>query len=456
MKSLKKITTQKGNALIFFVLFILPILSFLLMLTFDVASIYTAKRKVQDVLDDASLQGVKFFPYKNYAISVSKNYLNAQGLSEDDFAILATTDGIEISYKKNYELVFSRLANTLFNASADLSWPVSAISFATPAIGDYLLLLDRGFYNSPNDEISLWGSEGEWPSALYFEMEKEKYTTPKYYTEQCFNEIFSPLKRILIDTYNFLEGFSLNSVGVGTYPGVAYKRDLDLIREIKKVNKNDRVSFLEYAGDDGTTTTGCFDASQKENQEEKYKAPIKNELYFQNNDEDTIANQENKFLFTNSLWALPVHKGYDVDFENTLDNAIRLILSSGTIKDRYTRSSEIEKIIFIFSTALPSINGIFFPDDNVKTILKEKLSKLDNIANTQDMKINIVYVLFENDKVDTLSSSNIESFENYFSNSNFELKSFNFFVLNEENFDDLQNKLMTFLQLHKKEGAIWR
>lgn len=445
---------QNGNALIFFVLFVLPILSFLLMLTFDVATIYTSKRKVQDVLDEASLQGVKFFPYKNYAINVAKNYLNSNGLEDDNLTVVATSEGINISYNKNYELVFSRLADTFFNAHANLSWPVRVSSFSTPAIGDYFLLLDRNFYNSPDDESLLWGNDGEWPSALYFNMNNTQYQNPRYYTQQCFNEAFSPVKQMLIDTYNFLEGFSLNSIGVGVFPGVAYKRDVDLIREIKKVNKNEPVNFLQYAGIDGTTTQGCYNASLEENQEEKYKAPTRNELYFNNDNEKKI--DDSHFVFANSFWSIPVHKGYFSNFENVLDSAIKHILSSGTISDRYTTSSNIEKTIFIFSTAVPSINKIFFPNNNLKATLINKIKELDIIAKQQDIKVNIVYVLYESNKVDDVVLNDIKAFKNYFNNGVFQAQSFNFYFITDSNIEDLQNKLMTFLQLHKKEGSIWR
>ena len=179
--NLKQFTkNEQGNSLIFFLLFVLPILSFLFAITFDVATLYTKRRHIQNTLDNAVLTGVKFYPYIETARAVTEKYLSDHEL--DGSVVTATRGGISVSYSKRYEFVFSKLIYNFSGKRGTIAYPVSAFSQVSPSISDVLILLDRNTYNSPNDEANTWGRD----AAKYFEDNEPYNTSPKYYTEQCY------------------------------------------------------------------------------------------------------------------------------------------------------------------------------------------------------------------------------------------------------------------------------
>lgn len=447
---------QNGSTLIFFVLFVIPTLSFLLMITFDVASLYTAKRSVQKILDEASLQGVKFYPYKDYALNITRSYLLNHGLEEKNLEIIADDTGIRISYRKNYEMLFSNLTKFFVggngksgNKKTIISYPLNAFSYATPSVSDVLLLLDRNSYNSPNDKKNLWGSVGEAPSAMYFEQNDDKFTSsPRYYTQQCFNEVFSPLKNILIDTYNFYGSTHLNSVGVGVFPGGSYKRDIEYIKNISAASfLNNEAKFLYYTSDDGFKSLDCFNAALNELQEIRYRFPLVRDDYKIINNLENNSVEDGKASVLTSIWSTPVHKGYKANFINVLESAGRTLISAKGRADRNTLSEDLNKNLFIFSSNLPTSDLI---------ALETSLDGLDEILKGVNFKLNIIYVLFQTNKVPGLSSASISKHKTFIKRYNKKDKTIKLFLLHQNSSEKLSDDIRDFIWLNKKEGSIWR
>ena len=80
-------------------------------ITFDVASIYTKRRGIQHILDEATLQGVKVFPYKDQAKVATIDYLNKHGVDSNYYTVNVNDTGIEVKYHRDHAMVFSNVFN---------------------------------------------------------------------------------------------------------------------------------------------------------------------------------------------------------------------------------------------------------------------------------------------------------------------------------------------------------
>lgn len=438
---------QKGSNVIFFALFIIPVLSFLFMLAFDTASIYTKRKYVQRILDEASLQGVKFFPHRDYARQITINYLTSHSLEAEYFKVEVDTNGVKINYNKPYFLVFSNLANHFAGIKEPYTIMVSGFSFASPSVSDVLLLLDRNPYNSPTsaDNDKLWGSVGEYPSAVYFSSIGLNENFARYSTQQCFNEVMIPLKNILLETYNFFGNVELNSVGVGVFPSGdegEIKHEIYLIKDIDKANfSSDEAKFLPYNDEDGVPSVSCYNAALNETQEEKYMFPKYDREYNdkvnnQNKIDDDLRNSD---LLT-SIWSMPVNKGEKSDANKVLEHGLKYLISSKTRGERHTPSVNISKNLFIITSNIPS--NLSIPDE-IKDVVK-----------SINMKINVVYVLLVSNQVK--SENNTNNFKNVLKVLNEANKNFKFYLISNDNQEDLSSSLQNFIWLNKKEGSIWR
>lgn len=440
---------QKGSNVIFFAMFIIPVLSFLFMLAFDTASIYTKRKYAQRILDEATLQGVKFFPHRDYAKQITTNYLTSHSLEDKYFNVKVDANGIKVNYNRPYFLVFSNLANHFAGIKDPYTIMVSAFSFASPSVSDVLILLDRNSYNSPTsaDDDKLWGSVGEYPSATYFSSAGLNDELARYSTQQCFNEVMISLKNILLETYNFYGSVELNSVGAGVFPSGdegETKHEIYLIKDIDKANfSSTEAKFLPYSDNDGVASLSCYKAAINESQEEKYLFPKYDSEYNNNNDnlENTDAPNENGLSsILTSIWSAPVNKGEISDASSVLDHGLKYLISAKTRADRHTSSINVSKNLFILTSNIPSSISL---SEEVK-----------NVSKDINKKINVIYVLLESDKIK--KNKTPQDFKNMLKTLNNDNDNIKFYLISSDNKDELSSNLQNFIWLNKKEGSIWR
>ena len=437
----KHLNNQKGYNIIFYALFVFPILSFLLAITFDVASIYTKRRGIQHILDEATLQGVKVFPYKDQAKVATIDYLNKHGVDSNYYTVNVNDTGIEVKYHRDHAMVFSNVFNYISQKNNKLNipaiyYPVSAYSFASPSVSDYLLLLDRNSYNAPRDVNNLWGSEGQWPAAIYFNQNEEEFGNPRYYTQQCFNEVFLPLKNLLLETYYFLGSVRLNSIGIATYPGGNYSRDFETLKDIAKANfDNKEAKFFSYTDDDGFSSTSCYNASIIGNEIDKYSIPKNLNNYDIHDISSDVISDDLYSSIKTSVWSIPVHVN-NADFLNVFDYSMKTLMAAQNRKDRFSDTTSLRKNLIIFTSNLYDKEGD----------LQAEVNKFESIAKNVNLNINVIFVLLKN-----THSTKKDIFHNNLNTSHIKI-----LVISKESEEELKDYLFRLLWLNKKEGSIWR
>ncbi len=248
----RNLQSEFGATIIFVAAVILPVLFFLFSLTFDIAHYFTQRRNAQMIIDEAALYAHRYLPYTTAAASAAEGYLSRYGALAEHVAMEITPDTVALQYSDEVNLTFA----SYFGAGIDVPMHAYTRTQGTPY--DVFLLMDTASYLSPQIPYgTAWGSD---PAAQFFDTVYPiqhdadddgvpELIDPVIATQQCFNPIFSSLKRAAIRTYEYLSSFQLNSVGVAVYP--ASGNFFDLVRPVAASPTSGEVSdvaFPQYAG----------------------------------------------------------------------------------------------------------------------------------------------------------------------------------------------------------------
>ncbi|MCB0337331.1 MAG: hypothetical protein KDD62_13535, partial [Bdellovibrionales bacterium] len=212
--------SEQGSFLVFVAAVILPTMFFLFSLVGDLSRYYLENQAVQHALDEAALFGYRFLPDTAAAEVAVRSYL-ARELPQyaGTVGVDAAPDVLTLTVQNQVLFSFARFF------SADLGIPFSAVSRVKGTPLDAFVIVDTSAYLSPDIRTGApWGDEVSWGAARYF---RELNPTPGFelsdqqrlLTQQCFNPIFSRLKRGAALTYSRLMDFSLNAVGLASLPG---------------------------------------------------------------------------------------------------------------------------------------------------------------------------------------------------------------------------------------------
>ena len=376
---MERFKCQEGAMALFFACFILPVLFFLFAIAFDVTAYLTARNKAQIAADEAVLYAQRFLPYASEAEAAIKSYLNRYFSDRVDLEVGVGNGAISVVLKSPVELYFSKLLSLLtVRRTGDTDLPVTVVSRAVSVPLDVFVAIDSGSELAPTPlDSEPWGESSDWPPAQFFSL---KYPDSdvgirKLLSQQCFNPVFSGLKKGAIMLLDYLSASSENSVGFGFFPGK--DSPYDVVRKVGAVANGEMRGDLEFPGYVGeyVSSVNCAAVAENELNHLDYRFPLRNSKLpipsFEPHELPVLTissgNEFNKDYLpylsaSQAVWIRAAHQRRNANTAEALAMLYSEVLSAqDSFAARGGFSGHAKKLGVILAGDLPTIGSVRFP-----------------------------------------------------------------------------------------------
>jgi hypothetical protein len=267
---------DSGSAMALMIAGVLPIFFVLFSVTIDVAGYYARNKQLQKIADESVLFAERFLPYEAAAEQALRSTLLSRGVdASTTLEVQVTQDSIDLIIRESVRVFFAEL----LGVSDGIDLVVRAQALAVPL--DIALVMDIGRTLSPNLPVGTsWGDDQE--IARFFEDYPRRYVDaagfehdidPLLATQQCFNPLFSQVKRVSLQLVEFLANSERNNLTLSFFPGAF----TPIIMKPYIAQGDPPVSPLAFSRYLGTFTDGdrCAAAAvqQRETQDQLYVFP---------------------------------------------------------------------------------------------------------------------------------------------------------------------------------------
>lgn len=399
-----KVSRESGTVLLYGMLFTLPFLIFIGATVTDVASYYGQIKKAQHVADEAVFIGQKYLPYQEAATSAVLEYLRSKGYAPEGIDLEIEGDRVALTLEAPSTMTFARY----FQRDAEYTHTVFASAQSKPI--DAALIMDTSFYLGPDlfgEEA--WGDERDWPTAQVFEDNIQientsagKRVDPRIATQQCFNRLFSPLKRATLAIYDYLSAGELNAVGVSVYPGTA-----PFIRQIRPVKPQPQpgspsdIDPAEYKSEEFRGSY-CAAAASMELQHLSYRAPDSSNYIPKNwtpadGAGQIVDNQDYLFddaygpymTMRDAIWSQAVSR-HSGSVRDIFTNIKTQLYAAEIVETRARLKQSPTKLGIVIMGGLPRDRGYVYPDGDTGRIIVDEVTQLARLVEQYQLHTNIV------------------------------------------------------------------
>ena len=423
---------EAGSMSLYISAIVLPLMFFLLSLSVDIGAYVTETQAIQKIADETSLYASRFLPSAPEAKSAVKTYLNDHKISvlnlgDTDIKsrtadVLINADSVQIDITSKVPMSFANIFMKIIgegDSVAEIQTSASSLARATPL--DVLIAMDTSSYlapSAPTDEP--WDEAGEWPAAEYFSDQDIRYDAElvdkRLLTQQCFNESFSALKRITIETYETLSSFRRNAVGLSFFPAVGRpvhnsrllspfipESDIGTLGEASfQIYDREVIAVGPYASDEW-----CAASAEQEIDHLDYKFPDANTT-LRNIDrslapasiispvDDRYDPLYSPFLEAREVvWSKAAHSNLQGNFVEVLKNIHDQVIGITAIASRGGLVAHAKKVVIIFLGDLPyAFAGQQFPAAIAKTAIQTEIEALREEVFRYKFDLNLFIVGF--------------------------------------------------------------
>lgn len=421
---------EKGSGVMFFVAVIIPLFTVLLSITFDMIVFYSERSRVQQIVDDALIQGSHYLPHADQAKIVAEQWIAERDSELSKFVTFESSDSSHLSASGVFpvDTFFLR-----FIASSDSkSGHIDSIQFGlsgkvTVHPRDVVIVLDTSSYLAPKPGEDTWGTDNFWPAARIFPFPVAAPgggdLDPKMATQQCFNPPFSALKEAAIRFYDYVAAFPMNSVGVLTIPGTI--RDAGGVSEPVSVVRDTAVpgsgaSKFDYYRAPGTPRSRavsdelCLGIAEHLRPRSYRVPPLPDHLSHIESDSGTVVSKANFRLnpsFVSQLGPRKILWSRSVRQNNfRIDEALRAVraqlLGTASRDDRSGAASEVQKTAVLFLGDFPRLGNIVYRSDEsvkkigevvdnarIERVMSTELERIRKDAKRRGVKVKIFFVV---------------------------------------------------------------
>ncbi len=402
------IKDERGITALFVAFLILPLFYLLFVFSSDVGNYYYVRRNNQRILDSAVLFGEKYLPYAEAAHSAVESYLKSQSVDEgSQIRVTATADGVTAEYLTHMPLTFAGL----LGVEQQIPIYVKSSSFSTPL--DVFLFVDTSSYMSPDlFNGQSWSEnystqEDAMISSVFADYRygvDDQIALPdlQVAAEQCQNPVFRQHKLAAIQTYEYLQGFGMNRLGLRFYPVSATEPD------VRTLSYSTGSSSLELRRGDGQHIRNfdCQLLGQREEaltndfDERRFVPPGVRVDIGSPEDEDALSMRE-------VIWYQAArHQNVETDallvsdIQTLSDTvAVKLLAEKDTLTKRGSLTAKAPKVAFIFAGDVPWSNGMRMIDSsgNVRASVRQEvvaaLTTLKTHAVNANGSLSVFYIL---------------------------------------------------------------
>ena len=275
---------EKGAMMLFVAAVILPLLFLFFAFTLDIEKYFRDKARAQHAIDEAGLYAFRLLPDVERARQGAQLYLNVNASAIAPYTkIQAAAEGLSLSVEAGSRVSFASFFGGREGSADVLNLPVQVYSRVQGAPLDAFVAMDASAYLAPElGQSTAWGEAGTWPSATLFAGSsphvrivdaRQRTIDGRLLTQQCFNPVYSVLKRVTIALYETLAASAQNAVGIGFFPGGGM--GVDIAREIlpRAAGSAEAVWVAGAQTDAGVVSDYCLAAAHYESAQPQYWVP---------------------------------------------------------------------------------------------------------------------------------------------------------------------------------------
>jgi hypothetical protein len=457
----QKGTSERGAALLLFAL-IMPLLLLMGGLVLDMSMMYLDRENVQQRLDEAALLSARYLPHSKFARSQAESYFHKhiKSTRADVFTATVHEDTVHLHLRRpapspliggatQFACVFAGKDGCKEKTAGKNLW-FEARSVARINPKDVVLFFDNSSYLAPPISSNggvVWaedtraldengksryekciknsnntaakkkkcqnGVRSVWPTADYLKADGlfKHVSHPKIagsnvhqriLTQQCFNNIYSPMKELTIRLYDRFSANPSNQVGVMSGPGGAGR-----IVQIKPIaSKTSNQGNFEFYRSSDTADEWCYAIAEREESHPGYQFPDSAEsLGFAKKPSELLssangtipANKSHQITVQEAIWSRAVQRNSGRT-SKTL-NIKKVILAVGNQllgapiqTGRGNLSDDISSTAFFILGDFPRVGGARFPEQAVKTKIGEAFGALDESARLLNRKASLYFL----------------------------------------------------------------
>jgi Flp pilus assembly protein TadG len=216
-------SSREGGSVMFFVAgIVFPLLVVMFSLSLEFVSFFRKYETIQELVDNAAIQGTQSLPYSTQAADLVRRYVESRlGPQGAALSVMvdSSADSISVDLDQNFKL---SLASYL--GINTIPFRVSSRARRNPL--DIVLGIDFGSYTAPQLGVPSWSDPANpqaWaPSAsmslINVPLGYAAQDVQNFVTQRCFNPALLPIKLAAINLFDTLSSIRLNSVGLAFFP----------------------------------------------------------------------------------------------------------------------------------------------------------------------------------------------------------------------------------------------
>jgi hypothetical protein len=207
---------EKGSAMIFFAIVVVPLLGLLLHIGVEISSLMSSIREIEQACDRIALIAGAQLPDRMQASVIARNEIEKlrqklQAVVEDfQGKLIQSEEGLLIGVDYRYRPLLLKGVLSLQSALA-----FSARSEVVRTPSDVFLLMDNNFYLAPPLNGTFWGN---YPPSTYYSETLLDPTQQILKTQWCINPINRAIKRFSLVVHARLKNSFHDRIGFGFFP----------------------------------------------------------------------------------------------------------------------------------------------------------------------------------------------------------------------------------------------
>jgi Putative Flp pilus-assembly TadE/G-like len=465
--------SASGSITLFAAVIMLPLLFFLMTISLDLTQLYSDRASMQRLIDEAALQGYRYLPYSDQAKQAVDGHLRQLNTVKGSFNSVVTSDSIEVIFQGVAPFTFAAFAGKNMGIPYEISTRVRG------TVLHAAMMIDTNSSLAPAAGDAPWGAEGLWPTARLFTHFAPfgSHVSAREATQQCFNPIFSGLKKSALRLFDYLSSFSKNSIAVSFFPGTL--ADVDLVKDATRPGRtltNPVTGYFNIANGPRSKNSYCLAALEEEPIGSPYTLPVAAELGVGTTEGRLTDNTEYLVPETSlasltvreTLWSRAIRPG-TVSTRLALSQITEVLSQGGQLNNFETSNRLADKPTktgIILSSDLPREVNQVFPADVVKDALRIEIGRFwrslgggDAQQSASSTRLGVLYFVILQTPSATFALAEIEQLQSFFNELIYDLGAENKLairVVYSQNPEDLAAGVVRSLVIENNTAVIDR
>ena len=403
----KYLLCQSASATLVFVLFIVPILFLLSILSLGVADYLNVTQNQQKQLDQAVLLGAAHLQNPTYAFTATHEFLSKSTQHSSDVTIDVDPDQNIVAVKLNTKSKFSLASYFGIDSKTDLRLR----SAARLRKQNVIIVFDNSAYLSQDPYAKNPIFESDFVAAQFIKDNFNNFSfnqfasSPEQLTQICFNPTLQRLKLSTIEFLNYFKNLS-SDISLLASPSVITTEIPGSTLDQIFYSKNSVDSSVSFQA-----SSYCAGAAEHENYQYDYRFPKRS-----NHSEPIIHYIDGSYNLSYNEHLSPEEVVWSRSsnyhqLNLNLESVLNQIFQGNFLRLNNDRNN---KLIFLLGD-LPRSDGLIFPDTAIVERMRKKLIEILEHTKATKRQLSIYFLIIPNSDNFTRVKANHNEWESFLS-----------------------------------------